>query len=264
MAAIPNGFRPERAEGVTAEIQFIFSDADAWLLKIEDKKCSIEKTESADPKMTMKTDSGTWKSILLGQLDAMQAMMAEKVKIDTDDMDLLMRFARMFRFTPELLQGIEPEKESVEAPPAAEESKFTLGKSLGEIEIGETAEGKMVVTDEDIALYAEMSGDYNLLHTDDEYAATTMFGRRIAHGPIAGALVARVVGTQLPGLGTLAFNMKVNFKAPVYPGDEITAVVEATEKVEENNLLRMRFNVVNQDGIEVLDGYTNVMPPVKE
>ncbi|MFX1264943.1 MAG: acyl-CoA dehydrogenase family protein [Promethearchaeota archaeon] len=264
MAAIPNGFRPERAEGVSAEIQFVFTDADPWLLNIRDQKCSIEMTEASEPAMTVKTDSTTWRSILLGKLDAMQAMMAEKVRIDTEDMDLLMRFSRMFRFTPELLQGIEPQQEPADPSLKTKESRFKLGKSLDEIEIGETAEGKMVVTDEDIALYAEMSGDYNLLHTDDEYAATTMFGRRIAHGPIAGALVARVVGTQLPGLGTLAFNMKVNFKAPVYPGDEITAVVKATEKVEEDNLLRMSFNVVNQDGIEVLDGYTNVMPPIKE
>ena len=170
----------------------------------------------------------------------------------------------MFRFTPEMLQGVKSEQKPADAAAVVAESRFTLGKSLAEIEIGETAQGTMVVTDEDITLYAEMSGDYNLLHTDDDYAATTMFGRRIAHGPIAGALVARVVGTQLPGLGTLAFNMKVNFKAPVYPGDEITATVEATEKVEENNLLRMSFTVVNQDGIEVLNGYTNVMPPVKE
>ena len=264
MAAIPNGFRPERAEGVTAEIQFVFADADSWLLKIANQKCSVEKTESAEPAMTVKTDSETWRSILLGRLDAMQAMMAEKVKIDTDNMDLLMRFARMFRFTPEMLQGVKSEQKPADAAAVVAESRFTLGKSLAEIEIGETAQGTMVVTDEDITLYAEMSGDYNLLHTDDDYAATTMFGRRIAHGPIAGALVARVVGTQLPGLGTLAFNMKVNFKAPVYPGDEITATVEATEKVEENNLLRMSFTVVNQDGIEVLNGYTNVMPPVKE
>ncbi|MHA2433017.1 MAG: acyl-CoA dehydrogenase family protein [Candidatus Thorarchaeota archaeon] len=264
MAAIPNGFRPERAEGVAAEIKFAFTDADPWLLKIEDQQCSIEKTESNAPAMTVETDSATWRSILLGSLDAMQAMMAEKVSIDTDDMDLLMKFVRMFRFTPELLRDVQPRQESIEISPAAEKSRFTLGKSLDEITIGETAQGKMVVTDEDIAMYAKMSGDYNLLHTDDEYAATTMFGRRIAHGPIAGALVARVVGTKLPGLGTLAFNMKVNFKAPVYPDDEITATVEVTEKVVENNLLRMSFSVVNQDDIEVLNGYTNVMPPIKE
>jgi acyl dehydratase len=215
--------------------------------------------------MTVKTDSATWRDILLGKMDAMQAMMAEKVIIDTDDMELLMKFARMFRFTPEILQGVQRSEagpKKTKEPPS--ESKFELGKSLDEIEIGERAESSMVVNDEHIDLYAQMSGDYNALHMDDEYAATTMFGKRIAHGPIGGALVARVIGTQLPGLGTLAFNMKVNFKAPVFPGDEIKAVVEVTEKVEENNLCRLSFDVFNQDGVIVMDGYANVMPPIKQ
>ena len=91
-----------------------------------------------------------------------------------------------------------------------------------------------------------------------------MFGRRIAHGPVGGALVARVIGMQLPGLGTLAYNMKVNFTAPVFPDDEITAIVEATEKVADKNLLRLSFRVINQNGIEVMTGYANVMPPIKK
>lgn len=265
MASIPNGFRPDRAEGVSANILFDFEDTDSWLLKIENRTCRIEKTGIENPQMTVKTNSQDWRNILLGKLDAMQAMMTEKVVIDTDDMELLMKFARMFKFTPDILLG----KPKSEGPSKAKEEaigkpKFELGKSLDEIEIGETAESSMLVTDEHIQLYAEMSGDYNALHMDDEYASTTMFGRRIAHGPIGGALVARVIGTQLPGLGTLAYNMKVNFKAPVYPGDEIKAIVEVTEKEPENNLCRLKFDVYNNDGVVVMDGYANVMPPIKE
>jgi 3-hydroxybutyryl-CoA dehydratase len=58
--------------------------------------------------------------------------------------------------------------------------------------------------------------------------------------------------------------MKVNFKAPVYPGDAIRAVVEVTEKEPENNLCRLKFDVYNEDGIVVMDGYANVMPPLKK
>ncbi|MFX1560946.1 MAG: MaoC family dehydratase, partial [Promethearchaeota archaeon] len=189
----------------------------------------------------------------------------EKVVIDTDDMELLIKFVRMFRFTPEIFRGVsKPIGKLSEAKEAPTESKLELGKSLDEIEVGEKAESTMIVSEEHIDLYAQMSGDYNALHMDDEYAATTMFGRRIAHGPIGGALVARVIGTQLPGLGTLAFNMKVNFKAPVYPGDEIKAVVEVTEKVPESNLCRLKFDVYNNDGVVVMDGYANVMPPIKQ
>ncbi len=265
MTSVPNGFRPDRAEGVSAVISFSFDDTDSWFLTIEDKTCTIEKGATESPKMTLKTDSGTWRNILLGKLDAMQAMMTEKVVIDTDDMELLMKFARMFKFTPEILQGVtKPSKQTSEKVAAPVSSKFELGKSLDEIEVGEKAESSMIVSDEHIQLYAQMSGDYNALHMDDDYAATTMFGKRIAHGPIGGALVARVIGTQLPGLGTLAFNMKVSFKAPVYPGDEIRAVVEVTEKVPDNNLCRLTFDVFNEDGVVVMDGYANVMPPIKE
>jgi acyl dehydratase len=171
----------------------------------------------------------------------------------------------MFRFTPEILHGVSKSEDiPKDAKELPTESKFELGKSLDEIEVGEKAESTMIVSDEHIDLYAQMSGDYNALHMDDEYAATTMFGKRIAHGPIGGALVARVIGTQLPGLGTLAFNMKVNFKAPVYPGDEIKAVIEVTEKVPENNLCRLKFDVFNVEGVVVMDGYANVMPPIKQ
>lgn len=263
MMAIPNGFRPDRAKGVSAQIQFLFTDQDPWLLTIQNQKCSIKKEKIATPLMIVKTDSATWKNILLGKLDAMQAMVTKKVTITTDDMDLLLKFARMFRFTPAILKGVTVEPMPSISVPSKDKTKFVLGKSLTEIQIGEKAQDTMKVTNDHIEWYAKMSGDYNPLHMDDEYAATTIFGRRIAHGPVAGALVARVIGMKLPGLGTLAYNMKVNFTAPVYPGDEITAIVEATEKVPEKNLLRLSFRVINQDNIEVMNGYANVLPPIK-
>ncbi|MFX1475328.1 MAG: MaoC/PaaZ C-terminal domain-containing protein, partial [Promethearchaeota archaeon] len=263
MTAIPNGFRSERAKGVSAKILFVFSDHEPWLLTIRNQTCSVKQTKIKKPTMTIKTDSATWRDILLGKLDAMQAMMAKRVVIDTEDMDLLMKFARMFKFTPKIFQGLVPDSTSITAS-VAENPSFTLGKSIDEIRIGEAAQGIMKVTEEHIELYAKMSGDYNPLHMNQEYAATTIFGRRIAHGPIGGALVARVIGMKLPGLGTLAYNLKVNFTAPVYPGDEITAIIEVTEKIPEKNLVRLSFRVLNQDKLEVINGYANVLPPVKD
>ncbi|MFW9831049.1 MAG: acyl-CoA dehydrogenase family protein [Candidatus Thorarchaeota archaeon] len=264
MAAIPNGFRPDRAQGISTKIQFLFTDENSWVLTIEDQKCTIKQDKITQPMMTVKTDSATWTNILLGKLDAMQAMMTKEITIDTDDMDLLLKFARMFKFTPEILQGVQVPQPTSPSRIKEKEPKFKLGKSLDEIELGETAEGSMKVTNDHIEWYAKMSGDYNPLHMNDEYAATTMFGRRIAHGPVAGALVARVIGMQLPGLGTLAYNMKVNFTAPVYPGDEITAIVKVTEKIAEKNLLRLSFRVINQSDLEVMTGYANVLPPLKK
>jgi alkylation response protein AidB-like acyl-CoA dehydrogenase/acyl dehydratase/putative sterol carrier protein len=263
MSAVPNGFRADRAEGVSAKIQFLFTDEAPWLLTIKNQKCSIAQKKIKNPMMTVKTDSTTWRRVILGQTDAMQALMAKQVTIDTDNMDLLMKFARMFRFTPQIFEGDHPESKGPKKGKKGQ-TKFVLGKSLDEIQIGEKAEGSMKVTKDHIEWYAKMSGDYNPLHMDDEYAATTMFGRRIAHGPVGGALVARVIGMQLPGLGTLAYNMKVNFTAPVFPGDEIKAIIEATEKVPEKNLLRLSFTVVNQKGLEVMNGYANVLPPIKD
>lgn len=105
MNSIPKGFRADRAEGVTARIQFLFEDKEAWLLRIHDQQCDIEKIQIDRRDMTVKTDSGTWQDIMLSKIDAMQAMMTGKVDIDTEDMELLMKFARMFKFTPEIFQG---------------------------------------------------------------------------------------------------------------------------------------------------------------
>jgi butyryl-CoA dehydrogenase len=101
MASIPKGFRSDRADGIEALIQFDFSDTENWIMDIHDNQCFVKEGTSDEVLMTVKTDSATWKSIMLGQLDAMQAMMGGKVSITTDDMDLLMKFARMFKFTPE-------------------------------------------------------------------------------------------------------------------------------------------------------------------
>ncbi|MFW9993603.1 MAG: acyl-CoA dehydrogenase family protein [Candidatus Odinarchaeota archaeon] len=102
MESIPKGFRADRAEGVAAKIQFVFSDGDPWLLEIADKKCVVGQKKIENPDMTVTTDSRSWSDIMLGKTDAMQAMMGGKVSITTDDMDLLMKFARMFKFTPEM------------------------------------------------------------------------------------------------------------------------------------------------------------------
>ncbi len=106
MNAIPKGFRPERAKGVNATIQLLFKDTDSWLLKIKNQQCAIEKTQIASPDLVVETDTNTWRKILLGRLDAMQALLSDKITIDTEDMELLMNFARMFRFGPRILQEI--------------------------------------------------------------------------------------------------------------------------------------------------------------
>ena len=99
MERIPRGFRTERAKDVSALIQFNFSDDKNWLLNIHDQQCEVTQSTSDEPLMTVTTTSETWKQIMLGEIDPMKAMMTGKLEITTDDMDLLMKFARMFKFS---------------------------------------------------------------------------------------------------------------------------------------------------------------------
>ncbi len=101
MIKIPRGFRSDRADGISAIIQFEFIDSDDWVLKIKDNICQVTQEVSPEAIMNIKTSSSIWRDIMLGKIDPMQAMMTGKVEISTDDMDLLMKFARMFKFTAE-------------------------------------------------------------------------------------------------------------------------------------------------------------------
>ena len=92
-----------------------------------------------------------------------------------------------------------------------------------ELKVGMTAERTKTITKRDIELFGEVSTDTNPMHFDEAYAATTQFGRCIAHGVISLSLCGSILGMQLPGLGTVHMGQEVTFKKPVYPGDTITA-----------------------------------------
>ena len=104
-----------------------------------------------------------------------------------------------------------------------------------EITIGQTESITKKVTAELVEAFAEVSGDHNPLHLDDAYAKTTIFGERIAHGALTTALISAVLGTSLPGLGTVFVSQSTKFIAPVKLGAEVKAVVEVTDKITEKN-----------------------------
>jgi 3-hydroxybutyryl-CoA dehydratase len=139
-----------------------------------------------------------------------------------------------------------------------------IGKKISEIEIGDKANFAKTITEVDIYFYGGVSGDFNPLHMNEEYAKKTKFGRRIAHGPISIALVATVFGTKLPGLGTLAREINAQFKAPVFIGDTITAQVEVMEKNVEKNIVKLKFTCTNQNGTVVTEGTGFMMPPLEK
>lgn len=132
---------------------------------------------------------------------------------------------------------------------------------IDRLEVGQAVERTRTVTAEHIASFAEISGDHNPIHVDPEYAASTPFGRPIAHGPILLALTAGIVGMELPGIGSIGISNSCRFLAPVYAGDAITYRVEIASLDEERRRVGLAFTWRNQDDVLVADGEAVVMPP---
>jgi acyl dehydratase len=110
------------------------------------------------------------------------------------------------------------------------------------------------VSARDIELFTELTGDRNPLHYDEEAAGRSRFGGLIVQGGVTSGLLNAVVAEDLPGPGSVFLHVDWSFKAPVRPGDEITAEVEVVEARRDKPLTRLRTTVVNQEGTVVLDG----------
>jgi len=124
---------------------------------------------------------------------------------------------------------------------------------------GDKASRTQIITPEMVQAYADLSGDTNPVHLDDHYAAKTVFGRRIAHGMIAAGLISATLANDLPGPGTIYLSQKLVFKAPVYPGDEITATVEVRSMRDDKPIVTLNTVCTNQNGDLVLDGEAVVL-----
>jgi acyl dehydratase len=121
-------------------------------------------------------------------------------------------------------------------------------------QVGATASRTRAVSERDIELFTELTGDRNPLHYDADAAAASRFGGIIVQGGVTSGLLNAVVAEDLPGPGTVFLHVDWDFKAPVKPGDEITAEVEVLEAREDKPLTKLRTTIVNQDGTVVLDG----------
>ena len=120
--------------------------------------------------------------------------------------------------------------------------------------VGDTARRTKKVTTRDIELFTELTGDRNPLHYDEGLASRSRFGGVIVQGGVTSGLLNAVVAEDLPGPGSVFLHTDWSFKAPVRPGDEITAEVEVLEAREDKPLTRLRTTIANQDGTVVLDG----------
>ncbi len=136
-----------------------------------------------------------------------------------------------------------------------------LGKTFDQLTIGDSDRFSKTVTDTDIYLFAGVTGDFNPAHIDEAYAQGTFFKTRIAHGMLSAGFISAVIGTRLPGPGTVYMRQTLDFLAPVRIGDTVTATVEVIEKMQDKKRVRLKTTCVNQEGTRVLDGEALVSPP---
>ena len=127
------------------------------------------------------------------------------------------------------------------------------------LNVGDKASRTTLITDEMIYAFADLTGDTNPVHLDDAYAAGTRFGRRIAHGMIAAGLISAALANDLPGPGTVYLSQTLQFKAPVYPGDTITATVEVKSSRPDKPIVTLRTSCANQANVVVLEGEAIVL-----
>ena len=137
-------------------------------------------------------------------------------------------------------------------------------RTFDELTIGESASLMRIVGRDDIDLFATVSGDVNPAHLDAAFAATDMFGHVVAHGMWTAALVSAVLGTRLPGPGTIYLGQDLHFHRPVAPGDTITVTVTVREKRPEKRVVMLDTRCANQRGEEVLSGTATVIAPERQ
>ena len=128
-----------------------------------------------------------------------------------------------------------------------------------ELNIGMSASISKTISESDILNFADLVGDYNSVHLDEEKAKESIFGRRIAHGMLVGSLISSVIGTKLPGDGTIYLEQNLKFQRPIYISDTITTLVTVNEILnEKKGIYRLDTVVMNQNEEVVINGYAIV------
>jgi len=136
-----------------------------------------------------------------------------------------------------------------------------IGKTIDELKVGDTAKFSKTISESDIYLFAGITGDLNPAHVNEDYAKNTFFKTRIAHGMLSASFISAVIGTMLPGPGTVYMRQEVSFLAPVKIGDTVTAIVEVAEIMADQKKVRLKTYCINQEDKTVVDGEAIVSPP---
>lgn len=137
------------------------------------------------------------------------------------------------------------------------------GLYLEDLKVGMSAMFGKTVTEADIMAFAGVSGDTNPIHLHDGFARTTRFGQRIAHGMLSGSFISTVIGTKLPGPGSVYISQTMNFMAPVLIGETITAVATVTEIDERRRRVTLKTQCLNGDKV-VIDGEAQILVPRRD
>jgi 3-hydroxybutyryl-CoA dehydratase len=124
--------------------------------------------------------------------------------------------------------------------------------------IGTQATLSRTISEDDILLFALVSGDHNPIHLDAEYAERSLFGKRIAHGFLIGSLISAVLGNDMPGPGTIYLGQTLKFLAPIHIGDTVTVTVKVVAIREDKRILTLHTDCTNQHGKLVLSGEATV------
>jgi len=127
--------------------------------------------------------------------------------------------------------------------------------------IGDSASLTKTFSDEDVRSFAEISGDKNPVHLDDEFASGTQFKRRLVHGMLTASLISAVMGTELPGPGSIYLSQSINFRAPVYIGDTITATITVIKIRTSKKIVTLETVCKNQRDMLVLEGEAVLLVP---
>ncbi|MEM7491760.1 MAG: MaoC family dehydratase [Pseudomonadota bacterium] len=137
------------------------------------------------------------------------------------------------------------------------------GFKFEDLSVGMSHETFHTITEKDIELFAEVSGDRNPLHMDEDYARQTPFGQRIAHGALTASYISGILGNNLPGPGAVFVGLNMRFRRPVFIGSEVTVRVEVTELQERGNKVTLKVSCI-VDGKAAISGDALVMVPRRE
>ena len=127
--------------------------------------------------------------------------------------------------------------------------------------VGQKATFSKTITEKDVNTFAEISGDTNPVHLDEEYAKRTRFGRRIAHGMLTTSLISTVIGTRLPGVGSIYMSQSIKWVKPVYLDDTVAATAEITAIRADKGIITLKTTCANQKNEIVAEGEAVVLHP---